>query len=95
MTCIIVWQVSFHPTSPKHILSCSLDGSVFMWNFDSSNKTPRINFGSSEDLCISKVHTSDASIDSFDIHPIFNKLLCASDNDAVTMVDLRSHLQYD
>eukprot|EP01104_Vermistella_antarctica_P020742 TRINITY_DN9012_c0_g1_i1.p1 TRINITY_DN9012_c0_g1~~TRINITY_DN9012_c0_g1_i1.p1 ORF type:complete len:379 (-),score=71.08 TRINITY_DN9012_c0_g1_i1:190-1326(-) len=70
-----VWKVAFHPTSPDHLLSCAEDGKVYQWYLPT--------------LEVHLVAECDLGVNSFDVQPNLNMLLCAADNE---MLHFQSNL---
>lgn len=95
-----VWQVAFHPTEPDFLMTCSNDGNLFLWDFNTLSKSSAqfggkyqssfevasVIVGSNPDaLPVYPIINTDLSINSFDINPNLNAIVTASDNELLTV----------
>jgi len=81
-----IWEVAFHPHSPNFVFSCSNDGTMLQWDFNKSNDISHGNFTvEEENYSNSELITSPLSINSFDINPNINALICGSDDESLVI----------
>ena len=87
-----VWQIGFHPTAPHNLISCSEDGDVLLWSaLPPSHAVMQLfisflDFATkgafepdAQSLTLHKLAHHDLSVNSFDINPETNTLVCGTD----------------
>jgi len=80
-----VWQVSFHPTIPSHLFTCSQDGTLADWNCSGSRDPRNPSFTPSETFQVAPLVQTSSSISSFDFDPRQKAIICSADNESLLL----------
>ena len=84
-----LWKVAFHPDHPDHVLSCSDDGTLLMWDtssaFEHTTNLKPSSIGSKlHGSNVKRLRNDGLPINTFEIDTTDNLVISSSDAEAVT-----------
>lgn len=84
-----LWKVAFHPDQPNHVVSCSDDGTLLLWDTSSafeqtSNLKPSSIGSKIQGQHVKRLRNDGLPINTFEIDTTHNLIISTSDAEAIT-----------